>query len=150
MSAPFQAWCVTVTETVAHDIDVLAPDADTACEAARRIWQQGNPNAFKSQSLGVTSVRAMASDGEPSTNELRAGWAAAAVSAFIEQTGCDQGIDSLHDLLADLGHLAEIEGYDFLDILARAVGTWQAERNCPDGIAPAPDVRIQIVEGGAS
>lgn len=87
-------------------------------------------------------------DNDEGRNAIRAGWAGAALAAFIDQTGCDEGIDSLHDLIADLGHLAEIEGYDFLGILERAIGTWSAERAEPDGLAPAPSVSITISDGG--
>lgn len=84
-----------------------------------------------------------------STNAIRAAWAALAVAAFVEQTGCDSGAECLGDMIADLGHHAEIEGYDFLDILERAIGYWASERANPHGLAPAPLVTITIHDGGA-
>lgn len=102
---------------------------------------------FESLVLDANDIPAPLFD-EPTANETRAHWAATACQTFIEQTGCGEGIDTLHDLIADLGHLAETEGYDFLDIVERAIGTWHAERTNPQGLSPAPTVAISI--GGAA
>lgn len=85
----------------------------------------------------------------PSSNAIRAVWAAAAVAAFVQQTGCDQGAECLSDMIADLGHHADIQGYDFLAIIERAIGHWACERANPLGFAPAPRVTITIHDGGA-
>jgi hypothetical protein len=82
-------------------------------------------------------------------NTLRSEWAGAALASFSEQTGCDGGIDAIHDLIADLGHFAELEGYDFHDIVERAVGTWLLERSGLEASAKAPVMRLTEI-GGAS
>jgi hypothetical protein len=59
-------------------------------------------------------------------NGSRAEWAGAALSAFMRETGTDQE-DALVDLLADLMHWADRNGYDFDAALERARGHYEAE-----------------------
>lgn len=82
-------------------------------------------------------------------NMRRSEWAGAALATFAGTTGCGDGIEAIHDLIADLGHYAEEEGYDFQDIVERAVGTWLLERSGLEQIAKAPVMRL-IEIGGRS
>jgi hypothetical protein len=59
-------------------------------------------------------------------NGARAGWAGAALSTFMTETGTDQE-DALGDLLADLMHWADRNGYDFDAALERARGYYEEE-----------------------
>lgn len=59
-------------------------------------------------------------------NQNRAAWAAHALTAFKAITGADPG-DALADLLADLMHLVDQEGADFMAALARARMNYDAE-----------------------
>jgi hypothetical protein len=60
------------------------------------------------------------------TNRTRAEWAAACISVFMHQTGCDLG-DSLGDLLCDLMHWSKQNGFDFELAFERARGHFEAE-----------------------
>lgn len=59
-------------------------------------------------------------------NGDRAAWAATALKAFREATGTDEE-DSLGDLLTDLMHWSDREGFDFDIALERARGHYKAE-----------------------
>lgn len=86
------------------------------------------------------------------TNADRAIWAAAALAAFIDQTGPDDDASAISDLITDLGHYCDEHDLDFLDIVARGVGHYKAETvdpNDPNRIDIMPSVMITI-EGGAS
>jgi hypothetical protein len=59
-------------------------------------------------------------------NDRRAAWAGAALDEFARLTGCDKE-DSLGDLLADLGHWADRNDYDFDAAAFRGHGHYLAE-----------------------
>ena len=59
-------------------------------------------------------------------NGERAGWARAALEAFVAKTGVDLE-DALGDLLADLMHLSDREPFDFAAALERARDHYTAE-----------------------
>lgn len=59
-------------------------------------------------------------------NDERAQWAAIALLAFIETTGCDFE-DCLADLLADLRHFCDRHALDWEKELARAMGHYYDE-----------------------
>lgn len=59
-------------------------------------------------------------------NDERAEYAAAAIRAFQHQTQTDDD-DALGDLLCDLQHFADREGYDFKKMLERAAMHYEAE-----------------------
>jgi hypothetical protein len=64
---------------------------------------------------------------DPDTmNDSRAGWAEAALSTFMRETGTDEE-DALGDLLADLMHWCDRNNYDFDAALYRAQGHYEAE-----------------------
>jgi len=84
-------------------------------------------------------------------NLLRSSWAGAALDTFVEHTSSDRRsiLEAIHDLIADLGHFAELEGYDFHDIVERAFGTWLLERSGLETLgAKRPAILIEI--GGAA
>lgn len=70
------------------------------------------------------------SPGEP-TNGRRAGWAEAALDAFQTSVG-DAGPavseENVRDLLADLLHLCDREGFDGRAEVESALNTWKTER----------------------
>ncbi len=59
-------------------------------------------------------------------NDARAAWAAAALHAFVDQTGADEE-DAAPDLIADLMHWCDRHGYDFAGALDRARRHYDAE-----------------------
>jgi hypothetical protein len=59
-------------------------------------------------------------------NDSRGGWAGAALSTFMKETGTDQE-DAITDLLADLMHWADRNGCDFHAALERARLHYEAE-----------------------
>ena len=63
-------------------------------------------------------------------NGERAGWARTAVDAFVADTGTDEE-DALCDLLCDLMHLADFEGWDFSSECGRALLHYEAEQSEP-------------------
>lgn len=63
-------------------------------------------------------------------NQDRASWARAAVQTFQAETGLGEadGIDTaIMDLLADLAHLCDEEGFDFGQLISRAKGHYTEE-----------------------
>jgi hypothetical protein len=60
------------------------------------------------------------------TNADRAKWAEAALTVFMQHTGCDRG-DALGDLLSDLMHWAVRNECDLSAALERALGHFEAE-----------------------
>jgi hypothetical protein len=70
------------------------------------------------------------------TNRMRAAWAEAALSVFIQHTGCDRE-DALGDLLCDLMHWSEQNDFDFDLALDRAQGHFEAEI-VEEGEVPPP------------
>ena len=61
-------------------------------------------------------------------NGERAGWARTAVDAFVADTGTDEE-DALCDLLCNLMHLADFEGWDFSSEYGRALLHYEAEQS---------------------
>ena len=59
-------------------------------------------------------------------NKARAVWAGVALAAFTQETQCDFE-DSLGDLLCDLMHWADHQGFDFEAALFRARGHYAEE-----------------------
>lgn len=77
-------------------------------------------------------------------NVSRAAWAREAVEAFGSITGADLYEEAACDLICDIGHLCDQEGFDFVALLRKAVGYWKIEQSDPDGIEDPPDVEIEI------
>jgi hypothetical protein len=73
-------------------------------------------------------------------NEERAAAARIALAAYCRHTGADEDVEGLKDLLADLGHLASLDGYDFLRLIEAALRHWAAETRHPDGLEAAASV----------
>jgi hypothetical protein len=70
-------------------------------------------------------------------------WAAEAVAAF--QKRCGTGDEhAIADLICDLGHLADVRGFDFLDELKRGIGHWYAECHASDRDRLVPDAAVEI------
>jgi hypothetical protein len=67
------------------------------------------------------------------TNERRAKWADKALTSFQRETLCDRE-DALPDLLCDLMHLANQEGWDFDKALHRARSNHEAEVAEPEPV----------------
>jgi len=77
-------------------------------------------------------------------NLKRAGWAAAAVAAFAEETGAELWREAICDLLCDLGHLCDAKGFDFKAVVAGAIGTWRIEQDEPKGVSRPYPVTITV------
>lgn len=73
-------------------------------------------------------------------NEERADAARVALAAYCRQTGADEDVEGLKDLLADLGHLASLDGADFTRLVEAALRHWAAETRHPDGLEAAAAV----------
>ena len=54
------------------------------------------------------------------TNENRANWAENAINNYCQETGDDDTETGMTDLLADMMHLCDRDGFDFSTSLARA------------------------------
>jgi hypothetical protein len=63
-------------------------------------------------------------------NDSRAGWAAAAIGVFRDETGADFE-DAVCDLLADLMHWCDRNGQSFAAELSRARSHYEAETAPP-------------------
>jgi hypothetical protein len=55
---------------------------------------------------------------------------------------------SIKDLLVDLGHLADAESLDYVDLVKKAINAWQVERIDPTSLATGPSVDIIIGADG--
>lgn len=73
----------------------------------------------------VDTLNALPADPD-GQNDDRATWAAAALAAFIGETGTDED-DALSDLLADLRHWADRKGKYWDAEVNRAMGHYDAE-----------------------
>lgn len=73
-----------------------------------------------------------------------------ALHAYAIATGFKDDDETIHDLIADLGHYADRNAIDFVDCAARAIGCWALERRGAHCTDAAPAVVIQITDGGAS
>lgn len=84
------------------------------------------------------------------TNAERSARAQPALQAYIDQTGTDdfEGY-AISDLIADLGHLCDQRGFDFLATIERGVGHWLTEKHpeTHDPVGFLPAVRV-IADGG--
>jgi ribosomal protein L16 Arg81 hydroxylase len=86
-----------------------------------------------SKNTNTTSVTDCGVEEIPSRKRLkpwnykRAAWAREAVDAFIAETQTDEG-DALCDLLCDLMHLADREGWNFERQYTRASDHYEAEQ----------------------
>jgi hypothetical protein len=80
------------------------------------------------------------------TNLQRAEWARHCAHRYASLTGADDAEDAIVDLIASLGHHAQAQGLDYLNLVAIAVGHWHVEQTDPEGIDPLPPVTIAINE----
>ena len=69
------------------------------------------------------------------TNNERAAWAQIALEAFSNEVGDEVLNDLAADLICDLGHLCQREGFNFLRIVEHGVGMYAAEKDNPDPAA---------------
>jgi hypothetical protein len=80
-------------------------------------------------------------------NGDRARCAAQALRAYNIATGDGEHDESIRDLIADLGHYADRHDMEFLDLVARAIGSWALEQKDPESCEALPLVTIHIGEG---
>jgi hypothetical protein len=52
--------------------------------------------------------------------------------------------NAIADLICDLGHLADVRGFDFLDEVKRGIGHWYAECHASDRDRLGPDAPVEI------
>src|SRR5262245_15550693 len=61
------------------------------------------------------------------------------------QKHCGTGDEhAIADLICNLGHLADVRGFDFLDEARRGIGHWYAERHASDSDRLGPDAAVEI------
>jgi len=77
-------------------------------------------------------------------NRKRAIMAETALDAFRARAGLDSFPYTVTDLISDVGHLCDAKGFDFLELMAKAIGDWKLEQTQPNGIGPRPAVRIEV------
>ena len=70
--------------------------------------------------------------------------AAQALHAFRIAAGDSDDEEAIRDLVTDLGHFADRQDIDFLDVLAAAIGSWALEQKDRQGVLAAPSVIITI------
>jgi hypothetical protein len=81
-------------------------------------------------------------------NGDRARCAAQALHAYRITVGDDDDDASIRDLIADLGHYADRHDIEFLDCVARAIGSWALEQKDPKSCEALPLVTIRIGQEG--
>ena len=125
---------------------VIRIDGDIRQDAELNVAQAVLPEAPRLNEQPETTSLPPDPDGQ---NDDRAKWAKAAVLAFMAETGTDEA-DALPDMLADLMHWADREGYDFGDQLHRARRHYIAETAPEPGWndAPTPPQVVIVIEGG--
>lgn len=77
-------------------------------------------------------------------NGDRARCAAQALHAYRIAAGDSDDEEGIRDLVADLGHFADRNHIEYLDVLATAIGCWACEQNDHDGDKATPSVTITI------
>ena len=70
-------------------------------------------------------------------------WAVDAVAVFQKHCGTSDE-HAIADLICDLGHLADVRGFDFLNEVKRGIGHWYAERHVSDRNYLGPDAAVEI------
>lgn len=78
------------------------------------------------------------------TNRKRALWAEACVDFYADIAGSHLPEEAISDLIANLGHYAQREQFDFLYLVARAIGDWHLEQTDEHSIDVRPTVTILI------
>ncbi len=79
-------------------------------------------------------------------NTRGAHYAQTAFDAYCKASLSDANQEGLTDLIADLGHLAELLHLNFLDLVKAALTHWEAEHRHPDGleVVSAASVTVTI------
>ena len=70
--------------------------------------------------------------------------AAQALHAFRIAAGDSDDEEAIRDLVTDLGHFADRQDIDFLDVVAAAIGSWALEQKNRQDVLAAPSVIITI------
>lgn len=87
------------------------------------------------------------------SNADRALWAAEALNVFCQVTGLDPVVEheeAVGDLITNLGHYCDEHGLEFLELVAAAVGLWDAEKRElasgePNAMYPTHSVKIEFI-----
>jgi len=80
------------------------------------------------------------------TNVDRARWAERCVRTLVAESGVDSIEHAITDLIANLGHLSDEAGLDFLSLVEAGIGHWHLELLDEDSIDALPRVDIRIGE----
>lgn len=78
------------------------------------------------------------------TNVKRAAWARACLDLFADMTGAASTDHAIGDLIANLGHYAQLKQLNFLKLVQRGIGHWHLEQSDPESIDVLPTVTIAI------
>ena len=65
--------------------------------------------------------------------------ALAACSLDLQNLG-----ENVREVLINLGHLCDVENVDYVEVIKRAILSWQVERVDPNSVAAGPDVEVII------
>ena len=85
-------------------------------------------------------------------NDYRAEWAGKVLLQFSRFTGLDpkeEKQEAVGDLIANIGHYCDRNGFDFLELAAAAISLWDVEKREeengePDAMYPPKAVRIEL------
>jgi hypothetical protein len=132
-------------------IDVVARAETQAIERAKAAWYRGDRSRFEK----LSSCGQLRFEPEEQSclhlgdacNDDRSDWAASALRTFSARTGSGLGEEGVGDLIADLGHYADLHKIDFIDVVRTALANWAVERrgrHCEDW----PRITIEIGAGG--
>jgi len=80
------------------------------------------------------------------TNIDRARWAERCVRILVAETGVYSIEHAITDLIANLGHLSDEAGLDFLSLVAAGIGHWHLELSDEYSIDALPRVDIRLGE----
>jgi len=79
-----------------------------------------------------------------SDNLTRARFAERSIQIFVGMTSVDTLEDAIGDLIANLGHYAQLQGLNYPHLLKTGIGHWHLEQIDEDSIDVLPDVIITI------
>jgi hypothetical protein len=147
----YRTFRILLTKPEQFAIDVVAHDEVHAVERAEAAWYRGDRSRFEKRSshalLRFEPDEQACLHLADAGNDDRSDWAACALRAYSAKTGSDMGDEGVGDLIADLGHYADTNKLDFIDVVRTALANWSVERRVPE-CKNTPQVTIQFGAGG--
>lgn len=143
----YRTFRIVLTKPEQLSIDVVAHDEVHAVERAEAAWYRGDRSRF--EKLSSCGQLRFEPDEQSclhlgdACNDDRSDWAACALRAYSAKTGSGMDDEGVGDLIADLGHYADTNKLDFVDVVRTALANWAVERRGPE-CKDRPQVTIQI------